>query len=69
MMPPGTPNDRVQIVRKAFVDTVKDPELVAEAKKANLDINPLDGSELEQNIKDMFKLAPAQIARLKDILK
>jgi len=69
MMPPGTPSDRVQIVRKAFVDTVKDPELVAEAKKANIDINPLDGSELEQNIKDMFKLAPAQIARLKDILK
>ena len=69
MAPPATPNDRVQILRKAFMDTWKDPELIAEAKKANLDINPDDGAGLEANIKEMFKLEPAQIAKLKDILK
>jgi len=69
MAPPGTPNDRVQLLRKAFMDTWKDPELVAEAKKARLDIDPADGAELEQNIKEIFKLEPSQIAKLKEILK
>jgi len=69
VMPPGTPDDRVQILRKAFTDTWKDPELVAEAKKARLDLDPADGAELEQNIKEIFKLQPAQIAKLKEILK
>ena len=69
VVPPGTPKDRVQILRKAFVDTMKDPALLAEAKKANLDINPDDGTELEQNVKNIFKLDQNLIARLKDILK
>jgi len=59
----------VQLLRKAFMDTLKDPELVAEAKKARLDIEPADGAELEQNIKEIFKLEPSQIAKLKEILK
>lgn len=69
MAPPGTPNDRVQILRKAFMATWSDPELVAEAKKARLDLDPADGAELEQNIKEIFKLEPSQIAKLKEILK
>lgn len=69
MAPPGTPDDRVRILRKAFMDTWKDPELVAEAKKANLDINPDDGASLENNVKEIFKLDSAQIAKLKEILK
>jgi tripartite-type tricarboxylate transporter receptor subunit TctC len=69
MAPPATPNDRVQVLRKAFIDTWTDPELVAEARKANLDINPDDGASLEKNIKEMFKLDSAQIAKLKEILK
>ena len=69
MAPPATPNERLQILRKAFMETWRDPELIAEAKKARLDIEPADGAELEQNIKEMFKLDPAQIAKLKEILK
>jgi hypothetical protein len=48
---------------------MKDPEFLAEAKKANLDINPETGAELEQNVKNIFKLEPALIAQLKEILK
>jgi tripartite-type tricarboxylate transporter receptor subunit TctC len=69
VVPPGTPNDRMQILRKAFMDTMKDPALLAEAKKANLDINPDDGAELEQNVKNIFKLDPNLVAKLKEILK
>jgi tripartite-type tricarboxylate transporter receptor subunit TctC len=69
VLPPNTPKDRVQIVRKAFMDTMKDPEFLAEAKKANLDINPDDGATLEQNVKEILKLEPALIAKLKEVLK
>ena len=68
-LPPGTPKERVQILRKALMDTMKDPEFLAEAKKANLDINPDDGATLESNVKEILKLEPALIAKLKEILK
>lgn len=69
VVPPGTPKERVNVLRKAFMDTIKDPDFVAEAKKANLEINPLDGEELDQNVKALFKLEPALIDRLKEILR
>jgi tripartite-type tricarboxylate transporter receptor subunit TctC len=67
--PPATPNDRVQILRKAYSDTMKDAEFLAEAKKARLDVESTDGAELEQNIREMFKLEPGLINKLKEILK
>jgi tripartite-type tricarboxylate transporter receptor subunit TctC len=69
MLPPGTPKDRVQILRKAFQDTMKDPAFLADAGKAKLDINPLDGAELEKNVKEVFNLDPKLIPRAKEILK
>jgi tripartite-type tricarboxylate transporter receptor subunit TctC len=69
VLPPGTPKDRVQILRKAFIDTLKDPDFLADAAKAKLDINPLDGSELERNVREVFNLEPALIPRAKEILK
>ena len=69
VLPPGTPKDRVQLIRKAFMDTMNDPEFLAEAKKANLDINADDGAALEQNVKEILKLDPALVAKLKEILK
>lgn len=68
-LPPGTPKERVNILRKAFLDTMKDPDFLAEATKANLELNPLDGEELEQNVKTLFKLEPALVDRLKEILR
>ena len=67
--PPRTPDGQVRILRKAYMDTMKDPEFLAEAKKARLDIEPADGAELEQNVRDIFKLEPPLVAKLKEILK
>ena len=69
VLPPGTPKDRVQMLRKAFMDTVKDPDFIADATKAKLDLNPLDGAELERNVKEVFNLDPKLIPRAKEILK
>jgi tripartite-type tricarboxylate transporter receptor subunit TctC len=67
-LPPGTPQDRVQLLRKAFSDALKDPEFLAEAKKANLDISPIGGEELGKVIAGLFNLEPSMVARLKEVL-
>jgi tripartite-type tricarboxylate transporter receptor subunit TctC len=69
LLPPGTPKDRVEILRSAFLETVKDPELLKEAAKANLEINPGSGEDLERNVKELLRLDPPLVARLKEILK
>ena len=69
LLPPGTPKDRVQILRRAFMDTVKDPEFIADATKAKLDLNPLEGAELERNVHAVFDLDAALVQRAKNILK
>ncbi|MBI4529289.1 MAG: hypothetical protein HY695_36280 [Deltaproteobacteria bacterium] len=66
--PPGTPKERVRILRKAFQETLKDPEFLAEAKKTNLAIDPVAGEELEKIVGDLMKMEPAQVAKLKEIL-
>jgi len=67
-LPPGTPKDRVQILRKAFEETLKDAEFVAEAKKADLGIHLVPGDEVEKIISGLFKLDPALVAKFKDVL-
>ena len=47
LVPPGVPAERVQALRRAFDQAVRDPELLAEAKKARLDIAPMTGEELQ----------------------
>jgi tripartite-type tricarboxylate transporter receptor subunit TctC len=69
VLPPGTPKDRVQILRRALTDTLKDPEFLADAGKAKLNINPLDGSELERNVREVFNLDPALVPKAKELLK
>jgi len=69
VLPPSTPVDRVRILRKAFMDTMKDHEFLADTSKAKLDIDPLDGVEIEKQVKALFKLEHSLIEKLKDILK
>jgi len=61
---PRIPRDRLQILRTAFAKTLTDPEFVAEAKKANLDINPLTGEEVKKLVDDLFKLPAGTKAKL-----
>jgi tripartite-type tricarboxylate transporter receptor subunit TctC len=65
---PRTPKDRLQILRDAFSKTLSDPEFIAEAKKATLDINPLNGNEVKKIVDDLFKLTPGMRSKLAAIL-
>jgi tripartite-type tricarboxylate transporter receptor subunit TctC len=65
--PPGTPKNRVQLLRKAFQETMTDSEFLADAKKSKLDIDPVSAEELEKTVAGLFKLNPSLVAKLKEI--
>jgi len=68
MAPPGTPKERVQVLRKAFQDTLNDKAFLAEAEKAKLTLDPVAGEELERLIAELFTLDPAFVDKLKAVL-
>jgi len=67
-LPPGTPRERVELLRQAFMDTLKDSEFLAEAGKARLEVDPVTGPEMEKIIAGLFSLEPRLVARLKEVL-
>ena len=67
-LPPDTPKDRVKILRDAFMATMKDPEFLAEAKTAKLDLNPLPGHEVEKIVQGFFSLQPSLVANLREVV-
>lgn len=67
--PPRTPKERLDVLRKAFSDTMKDAEFIADAKKSRLGIDAMTGDELAQTVARLFKTPPAVVAKLKDVLK
>ncbi|MGZ8533711.1 MAG: Bug family tripartite tricarboxylate transporter substrate binding protein [Candidatus Binatia bacterium] len=67
--PPATPKDRVQILRRAFHETMKDAEFVAEAKKGNFELTPVAGEELERIVGGFFKADPVVVNKLRELLK
>jgi tripartite-type tricarboxylate transporter receptor subunit TctC len=56
-VPPGTPRERLQILRKAFAAALRDPEFLAEAKKTKLDIEPVSGEDIEVYVKQIYSMS------------
>lgn len=59
-LPPGTPEERLNILRKAFMETLKDPELLKEAEKAKLVITPVPGDKVDELVGKILNL-PAEV--------
>ena len=64
---PGTPSDRVKILREAHAKSMKDPELIAEAKKGKMDMDPSTGEELDDLAKEVMAQPGEVITRAKKI--
>src|SRR5215468_5299625 len=60
-MPPETPRDRVETVRNALVQMVKDPEFLADAERRKLDLLPGRHDELERTVAEAFAASPAEV--------
>jgi tripartite-type tricarboxylate transporter receptor subunit TctC len=65
---PGTPPDRVKALREAYVKSMKDPELIAEAKKGRMDMDPSTGEELQALLLEIMDQPKEVIERVKKIL-
>jgi tripartite-type tricarboxylate transporter receptor subunit TctC len=59
LAPPGVPADRADALRKAFMDTMRDPEFLAEAEKSQLEITPVAGPEVEKLVNDLYQTPKA----------
>lgn len=67
MTSPGTPADRVAILRAAYDKTVKDPELITEAKKMRIEVVPLSGEKLQDTAKEVMNQPPEVVEQIKKL--
>ena len=67
MTTPGTPPDRVKILREAYLKAFNDPEGVQEAKKSRLDLQALAGAEVETQIREVMNQPKDVIERVKKL--
>ncbi len=65
---PGTPPERLRLLQQAFVKTLRDRDLLAEANKSQLEVAPIDGPTTAKTFAGLYELDPALIAKLKEIL-
>lgn len=68
MASPGTPAERVKILREAFTKAMSDPALLADAQKRKWDLDPLSGEELESISKEILVQPPEVVDRMKKFL-
>jgi len=57
-VPPGTPKERLQILRKAFAETMKDPEFIEEAAKVKLKATYVSGEEIDGYVNKIMSITP-----------
>jgi tripartite-type tricarboxylate transporter receptor subunit TctC len=63
VMAPGAPPERIAALRQAFNQAMQDKELLAEAAKLKLDIDPLSGAELQAIVERLYATPEATIKR------
>jgi hypothetical protein len=67
---PGVPADRVAALRKAFMDTMTDPEFVAEATKLNAEISPsMDGETVQRLTLEILNTPPNILERVRSVMQ
>jgi Uncharacterized protein conserved in bacteria len=66
--PDGVPPQVIAILRKAFDDTMADPDFKADAAKRKLDLDPTSGADIQAVVEDIYKTPLAVIERIKPFL-
>jgi tripartite-type tricarboxylate transporter receptor subunit TctC len=69
LAPPGVPPDRVAALRKAFEDTFKDPQFVADVQRSQLELDPRTGGEIQAIVEKLFAAPPDSVARARKIME
>jgi tripartite-type tricarboxylate transporter receptor subunit TctC len=66
--PPGFPKAQLDVLRKAYMETMKDAAFRAEADKRKLDLAPLSGEEVQKVYDTMIDAPESLVARMKQVL-
>jgi len=69
MAPAGIPEDRLEALQTAFMETMEDPEFLKEAHGSNLEISPISGDRMKELYKKAYETSPEIVSRLSDALK
>ena len=67
--PPGVPADRLEVLRRAFDDTMKDPAFLAEADKLQLEIEPLRAREIDALLANAFATPRTIVAQAAELIE
>ena len=65
---PATPKERLQILRTAFMQALASPDLAADAKKAGLDLDPVDADTIGKKVDALYELPASTLSKLKEVL-
>lgn len=66
--PPSTPEERIKTLRAAYGKAMVDAQLLADAKKGKMEVNPVSGEELQKLAEKMINQPPSVLARVKKVL-
>ena len=69
VLPPGVPEERVALLRKAFVDTMNDPIFLEDAKKIGLDTDPMNGNDMQALMRRLYATPPETVELTKRVLR
>jgi tripartite-type tricarboxylate transporter receptor subunit TctC len=68
LVTPGTPSERINVLRAAYMKAFKDPELLREAEKGKMDVGPTPGEELQTLVNKVIDQPKEVVARVKKML-
>ncbi|HZD19037.1 MAG TPA: tripartite tricarboxylate transporter substrate-binding protein [Burkholderiales bacterium] len=69
LAPPGLPPERLALLRRAFMETMKDPAFLAEAQKIKLEITPVDGEAVQKLVAEIYATPPDIVRKAAQAVK
>jgi hypothetical protein len=65
---PGVPGERIDAIRSAYLQSMKDPEFIAAVQKQGLDLDPIGADELADIVRDIYALPAAAVEGARELL-
>ena len=66
--PPEVPANRLEVLRSAALKTMHDPDFLADAKRLEIDVEPMNAADTRAMVERLFATPPAIVARIEDAL-
>jgi tripartite-type tricarboxylate transporter receptor subunit TctC len=63
--PPGLPADRLAALRRAFDETMTDPDFLEDAKRTHVEVDPITGAAIDQLLERQYASPPETVAKVK----